>query len=731
MKYYFFNFTSKNNGEGYTVIFDYYQKILPQELSYEIKDFHTYNEQRRKSIYIYPETEDRSSETLKTQLGDVFNKHTDDIYLLPFNENGCREPEHGFLLSELYENGILNIIKSRSAVLESDDSFHYVLPSEKHSSFFIRTGNMLSDSSEVNFLALTILSRIKGKKINQIICDTSSILSLPYAINYLLSLFNKSLYIQISSFGSYENIDTFDFRPRSFIIISASNSGRLLKKIKAKQADIDSTTIIYNGEDPDGDVIFNMHDYIKSILSTENKKQYDTLKDCEYCKQNSIPVVVRGDQFIPSRIVIQKLLISKPNVPNWVKANVDSLLYHEAISCYRQEKLSSKRREIFIDIEKLLIENKSFQDGFNKYLRNDLPASTSLIIHLPDKSSIHLAKRISEYLQHIGSTPQVIDQNKISTIDSNQEHLILIVASCVTTGNKLNSISRDLRSFNKSSIHYLAVINRLSDIDKSEILRKNLEYRSDTNSNINRFKFIFESYLGDYHCDLYNEADKPSWANELFFWKSIKDKFQHPFFDKRIKELESKDGLVNNLFLPKPTETEHQPLKLRKNFAFHNIKDTNKISQADLYTIIAGTFHYLRYPRHTKIDLKNSGTEKYLIQHEHVKTIIDPVSFKRYNDGVIQASILRIANNSELNYSISDRESLDMLETLKDLFKDPTDTNLCEALLEFLLAIAIGKLKLKTYHLKDLLDFLRERYSNPSITTILIEVCKENIIARH
>ena len=206
-------------------------------------------------------------------------------------------------------------------------------------------------------------------------------------------------------------------------------------------------------------------------------------------------------------------------------------------------------------------------------------------------------------------------------------------------------------------------------------------------------------------------------------------RFNNPYVKVRITELQDTSGLVNNLFLPKPTEDLQDRLKLRKNFAFHpiNEKQLEKVSQADLYFIVAAVFHYLRNPAHIKSESKSLGSEKFLVQHEHVKTIIDPITFKRYNDGIIQAAILRISNNSELNYAVSDRDSLEMFETLKDIFKDPDEKNLTEALLEFLLAIGLGKLKLKSYHMRELIEFLKPKYSKHSLATILLDVCSTKV----
>jgi hypothetical protein len=97
-----------------------------------------------------------------------------------------------------------------------------------------------------------------------------------------------------------------------------------------------------------------------------------------------------------------------------------------------------------------------------------------------------------------------------------------------------------------------------------------------------------------------------------------------------------------------------------------------------------------------------------LFQTNFVKNLIDPFIFNRYNDGVIQASILRAAKSNELNYSLSFDQSNDML-TLIRTFINNKEQQQGEAIFEFLYSLAIGKLRLHKEHYKLLLDELDEQ----------------------
>jgi len=85
--------------------------------------------------------------------------------------------------------------------------------------------------------------------------------------------------------------------------------------------------------------------------------------------------------------------------------------------------------------------------------------------------------------------------------------------------------------------------------------------------------------------------------------------------------------------------------------------------------------------------------------------VLSPRCFDRFNDGVIQASILRAAHPAELDYSIDEKLSRDMWHVLDTIFS-ANSTQAGEAALEFLLALAMKRLKLET---KDL-ETLKKKY---------------------
>lgn len=105
--------------------------------------------------------------------------------------------------------------------------------------------------------------------------------------------------------------------------------------------------------------------------------------------------------------------------------------------------------------------------------------------------------------------------------------------------------------------------------------------------------------------------------------------------------------------------------------------------------VLLSTAALLQAVRTAKDNSDETSLRTSLFQH----SLICPESFTRFNDAAIQAALLRAAYPSELNYSVSPDMSHDMKRLLMKWFQyheHPAGA----ASAEFLLAMAIGKLKL-------------------------------------
>lgn len=89
------------------------------------------------------------------------------------------------------------------------------------------------------------------------------------------------------------------------------------------------------------------------------------------------------------------------------------------------------------------------------------------------------------------------------------------------------------------------------------------------------------------------------------------------------------------------------------------------------------------------------------------QVVLDPENFGRYNDGVIQAAILRASLPGELDYSSEIESSKYMLDFLTKVFIQ-SDLPQGEAAADFALAYYLGRLKLTREHSQTLIDQVRD-----------------------
>ena len=139
--------------------------------------------------------------------------------------------------------------------------------------------------------------------------------------------------------------------------------------------------------------------------------------------------------------------------------------------------------------------------------------------------------------------------------------------------------------------------------------------------------------------------------------------------------------------------------------------------QSDVYFTISAIINHLR---------NSKDLSRCLAQTEYVRNIIEPGNFNRFNDGVIQASLLRASNKQELAYHLDYDLSKNMFDILITMIKH-YDTQQGEALLEFIYAIAIQKLSLRTEHLSEICTQISKNINN-QVFELFINYIDANIL---
>lgn len=687
------------------------------------KSFITYQQETFKSI----------PKSHKKHLGE-------NLFLLVFDKNGIitclnKDVPNKSFLKDLLNAGMTKIFRNRGGLIESyGEQHHFVFPSGKHCNKFLRTGNILLHSSEIYFLASQLLSFLDESKHYQIYCDTSSINSLAFAIQDLKRRIIGSDYkmLPVESFSSYEGLykGVGSHLSKSLILISSSTSCNIFQRIIDHQPMVfkeDMVLLFYTGIDNKykeykKQILCNLN---KSLTNPEGIESYDTFtkEDCAFCKKGSHPVKVNGDVFLLERPKINRITLKKGDEPKSLSAFVnqfksDNKKDNNVIKVnYKENTIKSLYYEVYLDlfgvIKVISTDSKKYLQFKNKlfdYINQYIPSTTKYLIYLPDEGSKALAELILLKIQDLynpGKLPILISNKEIDNIKDDVIGSAVIVASCISNGKNLLYFSRALRRCNKLRLIYFIGLTRMANQKALDFLKSNLKQGiyGNENSSFIEVERIFCS----------NETKNTPWLQELNFLKKFSEFIEEklPDYKKtatiifdRINLFEesvssTSKGLANNLFYP--SLKTNLDLELRKNFAFLDFDEYHdNVSQSDVYFIISIILNSLR---------NSKDLTKNLQQTEYVRNLLDPFNFNRFNDGIIQASLLRAAKNNELSYHIDSELSRDMKSFLETLIKH-NQSEQGEALFEFLYALACEKMTLEKNDLEEICVLIENNVSN-------------------
>lgn len=622
---------------------------------------------------------------LKGILGDDVEIHfgisTPKGKIIPISED-----EAPLLSDEIIKAGALEIFEKRKGLISSSPQYHFKKPSGAHCDKFIRVSNLLTSSAEVTFLSLGILPYIT-KNIRRVYVDTSSI---SYLISRALQLSGeeKGTLINIDSFESYaafeQNLDFIEGND-SLMIISATTSGSLVKRI-IKEKNFEKRNIItlfHHSLPPDQLGIHSLDEIIQDGIYSA------PANECNLCnKDNSRVIHIVGEQFLPETPKHEQFLIRKPHFLKSREKFFSEFATRELLKFDFKLLKDRETEHFYFDMEKLCLNIDSFSDFKNDLyseLNRHFSVDIKTVIFFGDNGSLQLKEKVISYLSEKKITSiNFIDYESVDENEFPKNSSVMVISGSITSGRNLLFASRKLRILSSSaSIKYLVGLSKLPTKEDFDLLDKNLTQGGHTLITLRK-------------CELprIKERIKTSWTVE----KNFLDKFNDPFNDEQedlpqiLKSRLDDDVNQNNLFLKK---ANGDTLKLRGTFAFWSDLDElicSNASQSDVYWTMQSIFH----------DQRNHNNQKGLASIYHF-TVISPVCFDRFNDGVIQACILRSASPSELNYSINEEYSRQMTDILTSIISN-WDNDQGEACLEFLMSMCSGRLKLTPSHTAEITE---------------------------
>ncbi|MDN7800041.1 hypothetical protein [Burkholderia vietnamiensis] len=357
---------------------------------------------------------------------------------------------------------------------------------------------------------------------------------------------------------------------------------------------------------------------------------------------------------------------------------------------------TAKVRPIYLD-GRALMGNLGFRDFADKLVSQQTPASVSAIVYQDDEASRGIAEYCARKLQEVmhRATPLTLISDVV--IESGKADLdgaagILVVAAVVGRGTRLLSISRDLRDVHSGARTYFIGAQIAETAAQLDALPKNLKH-SATKAEIRIERFAGVAV---------GEGIEESFEEEAQAFRNVQRKLGDAFAARFELLSGSASGLGNAVFMPRDDDLVVD-MRLRPDFAYWNplYAEANDTNAAVLAT--AGAL--LQNARESA-DFKDEDDR--LATDAFQQVILNPENFTRYNDGAIQAALLRCARPSELDYSREASASQFMRDLLANIFEQHNRRQ-GEAACEFAFALHTRKLRLKEQHFDDLKARIRPK----------------------
>ncbi|TAU81050.1 hypothetical protein ELI41_26340 (plasmid) [Rhizobium leguminosarum] len=573
--------------------------------------------------------------------------------------------------------GIASLVRKRQAIIRSSPGHHFVHPNKSHSEGFLRASNMLVQGNEISFLAFSLLGYLTAD-IKKIWIDSSSIASLVYAACLMRQLFVETYETpEIQSFSSYQGLELLRSHVESggLVIISATATGRLRERILSETnfSGRDIVTLFSAASNDEASTLIYDVRRVAEEMGSPSMEVYET--DCPLCRDGSRPVELLGDQFLAD---------SFKSIPYTLKQSDAPDRLDDVMERYRSKNAFSLTQST-TDGHTLRVRlAPSLKHEIEELTSRYVSVSTSHILPLDDDGSRKFARGFADAVARaVGRRPKLLrSPSDLEGIDSESITGILVAAGCIGSGRALQAVSRDLRVFeNKPRTFFIALAKHLDGVDYKKLV-------ADLQHNNEHHKHLVE-FIDKMNLPYPNTYD--AWVAEralLIGMRTANNVGRWDFgsitswIDDRISQI-SADIEGNTVFLP--TSAGHQ-LTLRPTFAFWKRYNPKKVGQLDVFATIASVLEHARKTR-------GKGGFPPLARSAFFANILHWENFSRYNDGIIQACLLRAAHPHELNYATESEHSKVVCKILLKLF-ERADTQHGEGALEFALALATKRLQL-------------------------------------
>jgi hypothetical protein len=583
---------------------------------------------------------------------------------------------------------------------------HYAKTSESHADRFLRVSNVLEEGANVRLVAFWLIRDLWKVELKYIVVDTSGIYSLASTAMHEASVRGGLLGQPLLwSHRSHEGVSEIarHHAAEALFLISASTSGGLARRLLAQGANPDRLVTLFSLAGEPGGAGRMLCDLRGPEGGGISPIRNHAQRDCPMCAKHYHLIRIQGDQFAIAPPNVSVIEIKASDLPTEYKPLLATLLGLRSFFVYRRRE-GSRLCTLGMDVEPILSgelteKNRAIlvqkRDEWISLVRRSSTVSLRHVVAGAYKRSGEIAEAIANDVRTIlrdAERPTVMTPEQLRSAVPGPGTSTIVVSACIDDAKELLSVSRTLRDVQENgSTTYLAVATLIAVKAETDRLRSNLtfgQHGSGTFSLHSLIRLPLECY-----------EEEPSWAAELRelqrlqTWADRVDRDVPPEMERRIQRLQEApaSGLVDDLFWP---AAEGNVLALRSDFTLvSDARRTPEATQADLFAVMSLVLSQLRH---------SSDPSRRLSHNAYERAVLSPDNFDRFNDGVLQACLLRAAHPKELAYGACDTEvSEQMLTILLHALPGLGVPERSEALMEFMIALLTRRMTLCAEHVLD------------------------------
>lgn len=613
-------------------------------------------------------------------------------------------------MKHLVTECLSQMVDKRGAYQEAPPGHVFRHPSKRETKNFLLASELLEDEIDAYFVAVTIASaawsRLKDTTVLHI--DTMGIYPIARALEEVSCTAGGALPStpwEIDSFHSHDGLSGLHsvIGPNEAVLVSASTSGAMVAKLAdsgvAEDALITLLDMTFVGRK--GTVVYARDRHIESAKQAAVRNHGETV------------IELTGEYFAARGKKPRALTLTKKHQPSSLATLLKHFSQVGALKLNRRRANGTSTIDLVSLDEVAVSHNADFKKWVTDEIRLKTPISVTHVLPVPGPGGREMAAVCLEAIKECsGVEAKLVEPDKIQQLaDGHDVGGILVCAPVVGNGHGLRSLARDLRELvPKASRHFIAGIGLP---ETEEAWKRLTQFLEQSGKKSRPYAFSCWAWL--------STGAVPGRGQAWISAAQLMQKTERLAVDSNapwaVSDIQESLKLLGDALEKDPDSfllgARGEPLKLTQGFVYWD-PGHGALEKCDhAATSFAAMTSALQNAREFSDPLLK------LASTVHETVVLDAENFLRFNDGVLQASLLRAALPYELDYSGAPDLSEVLREFLEKVFLNHSK-NYGEAAPEFALALATGRLRLADTDKKLLIEKLLGVFTAPSVLLGLI-----------